>query len=97
MKIEHTESRTEDVAVLDDILCNRCGKTYTPEEWDRLELKGYVGHWKSGGRLFAVELRQCAGAFGGWKDHREPTACQSTLGVECENPPMAGKEEVLET
>lgn len=80
------------------VTCNRCGKTYTPEEWARLELKGYVGHWKSGGKLYAVEIRNCSGTYHGAPlDRAYAAPCNSTLGVEVENPPMTGKEEVIET
>ncbi len=65
------------------VTCTRCEKQMTPEEWARLELGGYVGHWRAHGKLFAIEIRNCT--------------CGSTLGVECAEPPMKGTEEVTMT
>lgn len=80
------------------VTCNRCSKVYSPEEWARLELKGYVGHWKSGGVLYAVEIRNCAGFIhSSAKYEAEGLLCGSTLGVEVVDPPLTGKEEVIET
>ncbi len=50
--------------------CRCCGRTYDVHEWLGLQLCGYVGAVRSGGKLRAVELRHCR--------------CGSTIGVEVE-------------
>lgn len=50
--------------------CGTCSRVHADAGWKALPLKGYVGHVKSGGRMYAVELRNCA--------------CGSTLGLEVE-------------
>lgn len=62
--------------------CSACGRHFTAEDWERLERRGYVGHWRAHRKLYAIEMRQCP--------------CNGTMGIEVENPPMTGKEEVTD-
>jgi hypothetical protein len=51
-------------------VCRCCERTHTEAQWNSLTKRGYVGAWRAGGRLYAVELRDCD--------------CRTTLGVEVE-------------
>lgn len=46
-----------------------CGQVYTRTTWVGLRSKGFVGGYKSGGKMYAVELRDCL-------------KCDSTIGIE---------------
>ena len=60
--------------------CTCCGLAHSPEQWNALPLRGYVGTYVSGGTMLSVELRDCA--------------CGTTLGREVATPEAVRKKHV---
>lgn len=61
--------------------CPACPRTFTQEQWNCLEFKGYVGAFMAHGVRYAVQLRQCI--------------CANTIGIEVPLPMAKPRELTL--
>lgn len=52
--------------------CNVCERSFDARQWASLSLLGYAGAFRSGGKLYACELRNCV--------------CTTTLAIEVSFP-----------